>query len=362
MPDSLTQEFLGNSLKSWLIALAAASIIWIALIAVRSLASRAASKLADKTGIFWNRVVAKNIPRTRGFLLIAFAVFGGSQFLDLSARTEGFIIHAIIILSLVQLGLWAGHAISLFVREARTKNLEKNPAAVTSLGAIGLVARALVWLLVALLILANAGIEIAPLLAGLGVGGLALALAVQTILEDLLASFSIILDKPFVVGDFLIIGELMGGVEHIGLKTTRIRSLSGEQLVFSNKDLLDSRIRNFGRMKERRVVFTLGVTYQTPREKLSKIPGIIRAAIEAQPGTRFDRAHFHQFGDFSLDFETVYYVAVPDYNTYMDIQQGINLCIHEAFEKEDIDFAYPTQTLFLERPSFSTHSNPASSK
>jgi len=359
MPEPFSYEFLGNSLTSWLFATTLASIIWLALLLARRIATAAASKLANKTGVFWNRVVAQCIPRTRAFFLIPLSILGGSRMLTLSTRSDNFILHAVMILSLVQLGLWAGHAISLFVQEARSKNLEKNPAALTSLGAIAILARGLVWLLVALLILANAGIEIAPLLAGLGVGGLALALAVQTILEDLLASFSIILDKPFVVGDFLIIGDLMGGVEHIGLKTTRIRSLSGEQLVFSNKDLLDSRIRNFGRMKERRVVFALGVTYQTPREKLTKIPDIIRDAIEMQPGTRFDRAHFHQFGDFSLDFETVYYVAVPDYNTYMDIQQGINLHIHEAFEREGIDFAYPTQTLFLERFSINHPANPA---
>ncbi len=352
---SLSQEFLGNSLKAWLIAILATFVFWFLLTIARRIATAATSKIADKTGLFWNRVIARCVPRTRPFLLVVLAVFGGSRLLDLSQRTETFIAHAVIILGLVQLGLWTSHAVSLFVRVTRAKSLEKNPAAVTSIGAIGLLARSLVWLLVVLLILANAGIEIAPLLAGLGVGGLAVALAVQTVLKDLLASLSIILDKPFVVGDFLIIGDLMGGVEHIGLKTTRIRSLSGEQLVFSNNDLLESRIRNFGRMKERRVDFTIGVTYQTPREKLAKIPGIIRDAILAQKGTRFDRSHFQKFGDFSLDFETVYFVAVPDFNTYMDIQQGINLCIHESFEREGIEFAYPTQTLFLERPQASDH-------
>ena len=149
------------------------------------------------------------------------------------------------------------------------------------------------------------------------------------------------------VGDFLIVDEFLGSVEHIGLKTTRIRSLTGEQLVFSNADLLKSRIRNFGRMRERRVVFTVGVTYGTPKEKLEKIPGILRAAVESQPRTRFDRAHFKQFGDFSLNFETVYYMGVPDYNAYMDVQQAINLFIYEQFAKEGIEFAYPTQTIFL---------------
>ncbi len=351
MLESLTHEFFGNSLMQCLLAVAVASAVWFGLLIVRRLAAGATSKIADKTGLYWNRVVAACVPRTRPFFLAALAIFAGSRVLDLSPLAWFYINRAVIIVALVQLGFWASHAIKLFVSETRRKNLEKNPAAVTSLGALSVFARSLVWLLVVLLILANVGIEIAPLLAGLGVGGLAVALAVQTILKDLLASLSIILDKPFVVGDFLIIGDLMGAVEHIGLKTTRIRSLSGEQLVFSNNDLLESRIRNFGRMKERRVVFEVGVTYQTPREKLAAIPGLIREAILAQKGTRFDRSHFQKFGDFSLDFETVYFVAVPDFNTYMDIQQGINLHIHESFEREGIEFAYPTQTLFLERPS-----------
>ena len=146
-----------------------------------------------------------------------------------------------------------------------------------------------------------------------------------------------------------VVGDMAGSVEHIGIKTTRIRSISGEQLVFSNSDLLSSRIRNYGRMYERRIVFNLGVTYQTPREKLKKIPGIIRAAVENQEKTRFDRSHFKAYGDFALDFETVYYVLEPDYNVYMDIQQSVNLAIHERFEQETIEFAYPTQTVYVER-------------
>ncbi len=169
----------------------------------------------------------------------------------------------------------------------------------------------------------------------------------QTVLKDLLASLSIMFDKPFVVGDFMIIGELLGVVEKIGLKTTRVRSLWGEQLIFSNNDLLESRIRNFGRMKERRVAFKVGVTYQTPREKLQKVPGIFKAAIEAQKLTRFDRAHFFEYGNFSLNFEIVYYLASPDYNVYMDTHQAINLQVHEQFEQEGIEFAYPTQTVFV---------------
>jgi small-conductance mechanosensitive channel len=200
---------------------------------------------------------------------------------------------------------------------------------------------------VLLVALDNLGIDVTALVAGLGIGGVAVALSVQNILGDLFASLSIILDKPFVIGDFLIIDDYMGSVEYVGLKTTRVRSLSGEQLIFSNSDLLKSRIRNYGRMFERRVVFSIGVTYDTPREKLRRIPGIIQKAIEAEDKTRFDRSHFMKYGDYSLQFETVYYVLSADYNSYMDIQQAIYFAIHEAFEQEQIEFAYPTQTLFV---------------
>ena len=197
------------------------------------------------------------------------------------------------------------------------------------------------------MVLDNLGINVTALVAGLGIGGVAVALALQKILGDLFASLSIMLDKPFVVGDFLVIDDYMGSVEHIGLKTTRIHSLSGEQLVFSNSDLLNSRLRNYGRMFERRVVFSIGVIYETPRKKLQLIPEIIRESVEAQDKIRFDRSHFMKYGDYALMFETVYYVLSPDYNIYMDIQQAIYFAIHKRFEQEQIEFAYPTQKLLL---------------
>ena len=195
----------------------------------------------------------------------------------------------------------------------------------------------------------NLGFDITTLIAGLGVGGIAIALAVQNILSDLFASLSIVLDKPFVIGDFIIINEYMGTVEHVGLKTTRIRSLSGEQLVIANNDLLSSRIRNYKRMQERRIVFTIGVIYQTTKTQLEKIPKIIKDIIDKQKLARFDRSHFKNFGDFSLNFETVYWVESSDYNQYMDIQQAINLSIMAIFEEEKIEFAYPTQMVYVDK-------------
>jgi small-conductance mechanosensitive channel len=191
---------------------------------------------------------------------------------------------------------------------------------------------------------------VTALMAGLGVGGIAVALAIQSVLGDLFASLSIALDKPFVIGDFVIVGDFMGTVERVGLKTTRIRSLSGEQLVFSNSDLLSSRIRNYKRMEERRVPFVVGVTYQTPAAELEAIPGVVRDIIESTDSTRFDRAHFKGFGDSAYLFEFVYYVLSADYAVFMDIQQAINLGIVRQFAERGIEIAYPTRTLHMATP------------
>lgn len=198
-----------------------------------------------------------------------------------------------------------------------------------------------------LLALQNLGVDVTAMIAGLGIGGIAIALAAQNVLGDLFASLTISLDKPFVVGDFIVVGTEMGTIEAIGLKTTRVRSLSGEQLVFSNSDLLGSRIRNFKRMEQRRVVFAFGVVYSTPPEQLEEIPSIVRRAVEAQPNARFDRCHFHRFGNSSLDFETVYHVGTRDFNPHMDVQQAVHLAIARAFLERGIEFAFPTQTIYL---------------
>lgn len=200
-------------------------------------------------------------------------------------------------------------------------------------------------------LLDNLGFNVSTLLAGLGIGGVAVALAGQAILADLFSYFAILFDKPFEIGDFIIVDQHMGVVEKTGIKTTRIKSLSGEQLVFSNKTLTDSAVRNYKRMQERRVLFRLGVIYQTTAEQLKAIPEIIKKIIEDIEDARFDRAHFFEYGDFSLNFEIVYYIFGADYNKYMDIHQQINLQIFEGFANRGIEFAYPTQTLFVEKAS-----------
>ena len=211
------------------------------------------------------------------------------------------------------------------------------------------IVKVIIWGAGITFLLDNLGFKISAVIAGLGIGGIAVALAAQTILGDLFSYFVIFFDRPFEVGDFIIVGDYMGSIEHIGIKTTRVKSLGGEQLVFSNTDLTNSRIRNYKRMEKRRVLFSLGVVYQTSTEQVKEIPGIIKQAIESIDDAVFDRAHFSSYGDFSLNFETVYYVMSGDYNKYMDIQQEINFKIKEEFEKREIEFAYPTQTLFMER-------------
>lgn len=226
---------------------------------------------------------------------------------------------------------------------------ERNAVRERSLKGVFNVIKVIVWGLAIVLLLDNLGFKISAVIAGLGIGGVAVALAAQAILGDLFSYFAMLFDRPFEIGDFIIIGEYLGTVEHIGIKTTRIRSLGGEQLVFSNTDLTNSRVRNYKRMDKRRVVFKLGVTYQTTLEQVKEIPRIITDIIKGVNDTVFDRAHFFSYGDFSLVFEIVYYVIGSDYNKYMDIQQEINFKIKEEFEKRRIEFAYPTQTLYVSK-------------
>jgi len=211
------------------------------------------------------------------------------------------------------------------------------------------VMKIIVWALAIIFFLDNLGFKISTVIAGLGIGGVAVALAAQAVLGDLFSYFAILFDRPFEIGDFIIIGDFLGSVEHIGIKTTRIRSLGGEQLIFSNTDLTNSRVRNYKRMEKRRVVFQLGVTYETKVKDLEAIPGLIENAIKNVSDTAFDRAHFFSYGDFSLMFEVVYYVLSADYNKYMDVQQEINLALKREFEQRGIEFAYPTQMLYVNK-------------
>jgi small-conductance mechanosensitive channel len=344
---TLTDQLFGNPIQLWLTALSVSVAVYLILRTVRGLIARRLTRLAETTRTYVDDLLSDVLSSTSNLFLIAVAVSLGARFLDLSESAAGAINTLTILLVIFQAGLWGTRAIAFLLNRSLKGRMEEDPAGATMVTPMLFLTRLVVWSIVLLLALDNLGVNVTALVTGLGIGGVAIALALQTVLGDLFASLSIVLDKPFVIGDFIVVNDLMGTVEHVGLKTTRVRSLAGEQIVFSNSDLLNSRIKNFKRMSERRALFTVGVTYQTRHEQLSRIPGLIREIVEQQPQTRFDRSHFKGFGAFSLDFEIVYFVLVPEYGVYMDIQQAINLEIYRKFQEEGIEFAYPTQTLFV---------------
>jgi small-conductance mechanosensitive channel len=329
-----------NDAADFALALALLATLPFAL----ALGKRLVLRLASREGLASAVAGATNL-----WILLPLALYAAALALELPARLDRIAGLAAVLALLVQGGIWANSLLARWL-ELRFQDARlRDPDGATTLNLIGFAARGTLWLLVALLALDQLGFDVTALIAGLGIGGVALALAVQSILGDLFACAAIALDKPFVVGDFIVVDDLRGTVENVGLKTTRVRSLDGELLVFSNADLLKSRIRNFKRMRERRIQFSVGVTYATPAAKIRRIAGWLREAVEAQPKTRFDRAHFKAYGDSSLDFEVVYYVLEPDYNVYMDVQQSLNLAIYERFAAEGVDFAFPTRTVFLRR-------------
>ena len=342
-------EVLGNSLLVWALGVVLFVLAWAALAITRRVLSKKLRALAERRHIVALDLASHVVDATKGLFLFLIAAFLGSRVWELPADWDTGLDRVAIIAFIIQAGLWFTTATLVSIEAKREEELTDNRSVVAAMDILSFVIRLAIWAFVLLLILDNLGINITALVAGLGVGGIAVALAAQNILGDLFAYFTIMFDRPYEIGDFVIVGEYMGVVNQLGMKTTRIGSLGGEQIIMSNKDLTDSRVRNYKRMEKRRVLFRLGVTYQTSYEKLKEIPGIIRGIIEGIEDTVFDRAHFASYGDFSLVFEVVYYVAGNDYNKYMDIQQGINLGIHEEFEKRNIEFAYPTQTLFLEK-------------
>ncbi|NEX16319.1 MAG: mechanosensitive ion channel protein MscS [Halochromatium sp.] len=283
------------------------------------------------------------------FVLIA-AFYVAMVFSGLASPTvKDWLWTLLVVAFYIQLGIWANAAMVDYFNRRRTRQEMLDPSTVTGYGLLMFFLRVGIWITVVVSLLAYFKYPVAGLVGALGVGSLAIAFAVQNILGDVFSSMAIILDKPFRVGDFVMSGQTLGVIEHIGVKTTRIRSLSGEQVVLSNSDLLNSRIHNFKHFKERRIAFKLRVTYQTPRHLIEQIPVMIREVIEGVPKARFDRAHFAEYGEFALIFEAVYYVLSPDYTLYMDVQQAINLGIHQRFEEAGVAFAYPTQELLLRR-------------
>lgn len=337
----------GNTIRLWIVAVLTGLAVIVVMRLIQSVVQQQLARLASRTTTDIDDVIQAAVVATRGWYMLIVGIWAASLTLSLPRGWATAIGAVTLLATLVQIGLWGTTMIRAYVAGQAVRRVEVDAASVTTIKAIGFLLSVALWLILFLVALDTHGVDVTALVAGLGVGGIAVALAVQNILGDLFASLSIVLDKPFVYGDFIVVDTLSGTVEHVGLKTTRVRSLSGEQLVFSNSDLLSSRIRNYKRMTERRISFTLGVVYQTPRATLERIPEMLRSAVEAQPDTRLDRAHMKGFGASSIDYEIVYYVLSAEYGTYMDRQQSINLEILRLFQEAGIDFAYPTQTLFV---------------
>ncbi|MEZ2744947.1 mechanosensitive ion channel family protein [Halopseudomonas bauzanensis] len=275
---------------------------------------------------------------TSQLLIFAFALMIGLKTVDLSPRWESAMSHGWFIALAFQIALWLDHAVKLWTDSLTRDGKARNPVTTTLLG---IIMRLVIWTMMLLSILANLGVDITAMIASLGVGGIAIALAVQTLLSDMFASMSIGIDKPFEIGDFIVFGDVAGTIEHIGLKTTRIRSLSGEQIVIANAELLGQIVHNYKRMNTRRIVFTFGISYHTPVEKVREIGAQVKRIIEGTEKTQFDRAHFFAFDESRLTFEVVHIVQTASYNEYMDIQQEINLELMETLRNMEVEFAFP---------------------
>ncbi|MEP7253774.1 MAG: mechanosensitive ion channel family protein [Ginsengibacter sp.] len=337
--------YFNNSLRDWTIA-AGVVIVGFSLVKILRLpVLKRFKKWSEKTSNSFDDFIVLAIEKTVIPFLYFVAIYGALQYLTFSTRVNHIIQVAMMFIVtfyiLRLLSTAVQYSIYTFLGKQEDSEIKQKQAR----GLI-LIFKAIIWIVGLVFLMNNLGYNVTTIITGLGIGGIAVALAAQTILGDLFSYFVIFFDRPFEIGDFLKVDDKVGSVEYIGIKTTRIRAISGEQLIFSNKDLTDSRVHNFKRMERRRVVFSIGVTYQTTAEQLRKIPEIIKGIIENIEGATFDRSHFSEFGDFSLNFESVYYIAGPDYTEYMNRQQKIYLELFQAFEQEGIEFAYPTQTLF----------------
>ena len=348
--NSLERQWLGNPLADWFSAAGVALGVALFPPLLEYAVGRRLATIAARTTTDLDDLVVDLIDRTRIYFIVALAVRAGSPLLSFPPAVHAAIRDLTTIALLLQLARWATGLITFWLSKwERSRVGGDERAASATFKAIGAVAQVVVWLVVILLALKNVwDFDVTALVTGLGVGGIAVALAVQNILGDAFAALSIVFDKPFDIGDTIAVDNFVGTVEHIGLKTTRIRALGGEQIIFANSELLKSRVRNLRRMVERRVVFSIGVTYDTSPDLVERIPGMIRSIIEATPNTRFDRAHFARYMDSSLECEAVYYVTAPEYAVYMDAHQAINLALLRQFNALEISFAFPTRTIIQE--------------
>ena len=341
------RTYLGNTIETWATALLVTAGVLVALWILKRLVIKRFYRFARTTQTDIDNLIADVSVRTKFAPLAILALYAGSLVLSLPEWIATWWQTVAIIAALIQVAIWGDALINSWLTQYQEEHLE-DVDRVTTIKAATFIGRLVLISITGLLALDNIpGVEVSALVASLGITGIAVALAVQNILADLFASLSIVLDRPFVIGDVIGVGDLMGTVEHIGLKTTRVRSITGEELVFSNNDLLGSQIRNYKSLDRRLVIFSVGVTYQTSAQKLQKIPALLEEAVRSQEKTEFGRAHLKECGGSSLNFEVAYHVNDPDFNLYMDVKQAINLAIFTRFSEEGIEFAYPTQMLYV---------------
>jgi small-conductance mechanosensitive channel len=343
--EILNTKFFGNSAANWGLGVLAFLVTFTVLPLLKSYLLRIAKRHPHASELVVVQVLLRLIPRTSRIFILVVAVNLAMRVLDFSPKVERALDFLIQVGLWFQIGLWAVTVVTYFLERKRSAQGRVDAGFVSSLGIIGFILHAVIWTIVVLLALDNLGVNITTLVAGLGIGGIAIALAVQTVLGDLLASLSITFDKPFSVGDSLNIDNINGKVEQIGIRSTRLRSVDGEQIIISNTDLLKSRVRNFGRMGERRGVVNLMISNHTPVDKVRRVQPIVEAAIKSQKGLRFERCYFKEIAAATFNFEAVYFVADGNFDTLANGQQAVNLEILEAFEKEGIELATAAQTL-----------------
>lgn len=339
---------LNNAIRDWLISLGIIAGTIVVLRLFQFFIIKKLKSLSFRTKTTIDDFIISTVQSSVMPLLYVLAIYFGLQYLTFTNRVQSIVRIAVMVVVTFFLLRILSSFIAYTFRQALAKREQNQQREKQSKGIL-IIIQILIWLTGFLFLIDNLGYDITTLVAGLGIGGIAIALAAQTILGDLFSYLVIFFDKPFEIGDFIIVDDKLGTIEYIGIKTTRIRTLGGEQLVCSNTDLTNSRVHNYKRMDRRRVVFSFGVVYQTTPQKLKEIPLLVKQIIESQKDTLFDRAHFSTFGDFSLNFEIVYYVLSADYNIYMDRQQAINLEIFEQFRNRGIEFAYPTQTVVFDK-------------
>ncbi len=346
MFNMLDYQFLNNTILEYIISLSVFLISLLFLKIFKTVIIHKIKKVVEKNKT--GKLIIERINNIGKFFYLFVSVYLAHFFIELPS----FIEKGIYYLFLIIVTFYIVKLFQEFVEHVGKeiiKKREKETDDTTILRFLLRIIKGVIWGIALMLVLQNLGYDITTLIAGLGVGGIAIAFALQNILSDIFASFSIFFDKPFELGDFIIIDKDMGIVEKIGIKSTRIKTLHGEELVVSNRELTSTRIHNYKKMQKRRIVFGFGVTYGTATEKLKKVVEITKEIINKAENAELDRVHFKEFGDFSLNFEVVYYLISGNYGVYMDTQQEINFELKKRLEKEGVEMAYPTQTIFLKK-------------